>query len=113
MSSSPLPAWMTTAAKEARARFQGAGMALTLGGEPTYVPIDPQGPEWTVAADGPTKLPLARALARELQRTSLPGSLCFFCPGKHYPGETNPRWACGCSANGTSAPWCPGPGPAR
>lgn len=33
MSSAPLPAWMTTAAKEARARFQLAGMALTLGGD--------------------------------------------------------------------------------
>ena len=110
MSNSPLPAWMGTAAREARARFQGAGMALTLGGEPTYVPLDPQGPEWSVAADGPTKLPLARALAAELQRSSLPGSLCFFCPGKHYPGETNPRWALRLLCQRDLSPLVPWPG---
>ena len=93
MNSPNLPDWMLSAGREARARFQRAGMALTLGGEPTYVPLEPEGAEWSVAADGPSKLPLAQALARQLQSAVLPHSLNFYCPGKHYPGETNPRWA--------------------
>ncbi|MGA0021056.1 MAG: transglutaminase family protein, partial [Vulcanococcus sp.] len=62
-------------------------------GEPTLVPIDPQGPEWSVAADGPTKLRYARQLAAELQRRAWPGSTLLYCPGKQYDGEVNPRWA--------------------
>ena len=84
---------MLTAGQEARKRFQSAAMELTLGGEPTYVPLEPKGAEWSVAADGPSKLSYARALAKQLESDVLPGSICFFCPGKHYPGETNPRWA--------------------
>ena len=75
------------------ARLAAAGIALTMGGEPTLVPIDPQGPEWSVAADGPTKLGVARALAAELQRIAWPGSTLIYCPGKRYDGEVNPRWA--------------------
>ena len=75
------------------ARLEAAGIALTMGGEPTLVPIDPQGAEWSVAADGPTKLNYARALAAELQRIAWPGSTLIYCPGKRYDGEVNPRWA--------------------
>jgi len=74
-------------------RLQHAGVTLTMGGEPTLVPDDPQGAEWTVAADGPTKLRYARALAAELQRIAWPGSTLLYCPGKRYDGEVNPRWA--------------------
>jgi uncharacterized protein (DUF2126 family) len=74
-------------------RLRGAGIRLTLGGEPTVVPFEPNGAEWSVAADGPTKLPLARAMARELQRSAWPGSTLLYCPGKRYEGEVNPRWA--------------------
>ncbi|MFM2158238.1 MAG: hypothetical protein RLZZ124_712, partial [Cyanobacteriota bacterium] len=81
----------TAAALEERLR--AAGIALTMGGEPTLVPDDPQGAEWTVAADGPTKLRFARALATELQRVAWPGSTLIYCPGKRYDGEVNPRWA--------------------
>ncbi|MEY2749767.1 MAG: hypothetical protein RLZZ168_1783 [Cyanobacteriota bacterium] len=89
---SPSTSSHTTAA-ELEQRLQRAGIALTMGGEPTLVPIDPQGAEWSVAADGPTKLRVARALAAELQRRAWPGSLLLFCPGKRYDGEVNPRWA--------------------
>ena len=75
------------------ARLDAAGIALTMGGEPTLVPDDPQGAEWSVAADGPTKLRYARALAAELQRIAWPGSTLIYCPGKRYDGEVNPRWA--------------------
>ncbi|MEN9540442.1 MAG: hypothetical protein RLZZ459_533 [Cyanobacteriota bacterium] len=74
-------------------RLQAAGIALTMGGEPTLVPLNPEGAEWSVAADGPTKLGYARALAAELQRLAWPGSTLIYCPGKRYEGEVNPRWA--------------------
>ncbi|MEY3750828.1 MAG: hypothetical protein RLZZ186_1247 [Cyanobacteriota bacterium] len=80
-------------ASAVEARLERAGIQLTMGGEPTLVPIDPQGAEWSVAADGPTKLRYARLLAAELQRRAWPGSTLFYCPGKQYDGEVNPRWA--------------------
>ena len=87
------PAWMGRVAGEVDRRLGAAGIRLTLGGEPTYVPLEPSGAEWSVAADGPTKLPMARAMARELQRAAWPGSTLLYCPGKRYEGEVNPRWA--------------------
>ena len=92
-STSPTTAWMGRVAGEVDRRLGAAGIRLTLGGEPTYVPLEPIGAEWSVAADGPTKLPMARAMARELQRTAWPGSTLLYCPGKRYEGEVNPRWA--------------------
>ena len=74
------------------ARLRQARIQLTMGGEPTVVPISPEGAEWNVAADGPTKLGYARALAAELQHRVWPGSTLIFCPGKRYDGEVNPRW---------------------
>ena len=81
----------TPAAVEARLR--AAGIELTLGGEPTYVPLCPEGAEWSVAADGPTKLGYAQALAAELQRRIWPEATLLFCTGKRFEGEVNPRWA--------------------
>ena len=69
------------------------GVVLTLGAEPTCVPLEPLGPEWSVSATGPTKLIHARNLARALVEQSMPGALTVFAPGKTYPGEVNPRWA--------------------
>jgi uncharacterized protein (DUF2126 family) len=56
------------------ARLAAAEVQLTLGGEPTYVPNKPEGAEWAFAADGPTKLGYARALAAQLQQRAWPGS---------------------------------------
>lgn len=78
--------------REVSARLRKHGIKLTLGGEPTYVPDDPAGPEWSVTAVGPTKLDYAYALADALIDKSLPGAVAFFSPGKSYPGEVNPRW---------------------
>jgi len=80
-------------AAEVERRLLQAGVALTFGGEPTYVPNQPEGAEWSVAADGPTKLAYAKALARELEQRVWPGSTLIYCPGKRYDGEVNPRWA--------------------
>lgn len=87
------PGWMAATAVEAEYRLQAAGLHLTLGGEPTYVPLKPEGAEWSVTADGPTKLAYAHGLAAEIQRRTWPGSTLMYCPGKRYDGEVNPRWA--------------------
>ncbi len=84
---------MEPAARAAEARLIKAGIQLTLGGEPTFVPLEPEGAEWSVTADGPTKLPIARRLGQELQLGAWPGSTMLYCPGKRYDGEVNPRWA--------------------
>lgn len=69
------------------------GVRLTLGGEPTFVPVEPVGAEWHHAAVGPTKLGYARKVAEHLLAGPLGGGVAFFAPGKSYPGELNPRWA--------------------
>jgi uncharacterized protein (DUF2126 family) len=57
------------------------------------VPLQPEGSEWSITALGPTKLRYAYALASALQEEDLPHAVDFYCPGKAYPGELNPRWA--------------------
>ncbi len=89
---SSVPPGFLRTAEEIDRRLQSAGIHLTLGGEPTYVPVQPDGPEWSVAADGPTKLTFARALAREVRGRVWPGATLMLCPGKRYDGEVNPRW---------------------
>lgn len=81
------------AATAAEPRLRQAGIALTLEGEPTYVPLRPEGAEWSVAADGPSKRGYAKALAAELQRRVWPQATLLFCSGKRDEGEVNPRWA--------------------
>ena len=83
----------TVVAAKIEASLAASKVQLTLGGEPTYVPIQPDGPEWYITALGPTKLRYAYALADALIAQSLPGAVIFFSPGKFYPGEGNPRWA--------------------
>jgi uncharacterized protein (DUF2126 family)/transglutaminase-like putative cysteine protease len=68
-------------------------VALTMGGEPTYVPECPEGPEWNVAAVGPTKIGYAYQFANTIVETVLPGAIILYTPGKLYPGEIDPRWA--------------------
>ncbi|MDD5199375.1 MAG: transglutaminase family protein [Terrimicrobiaceae bacterium] len=82
-----------SAARWADAIFAKEGIRLTLGGEPTYVPENPEGAEWSFSAVGPTKLSYARRMADELLKTRMAGGVVFFSPGKQYPGEVNPRWA--------------------
>jgi uncharacterized protein (DUF2126 family) len=94
---------MEKAASRAEAIFKAHGVRLTIGGEPTFVPIDPSGAEWTYAAVGPTKLGYARKVAENL-KAEMPGSATFFCPGKSYPGEVNPRWALRILANRDGTP---------
>ncbi len=65
---------------------------LTIGGEPTFVPLQPEGDEWGPNALGPTKLIYARKMARSLVEQYHPGALISLHSGKHYPGEPIPRW---------------------
>ena len=68
-------------------------ITLTMGGEPTFIPKDPEGPEWIFAADGPTKLKYANAFAKQVMETAAPEAMILYAPGKLYPGEVNPRWS--------------------
>jgi len=84
--------------------FLRRGAAMTLGGEPTFVPVDPEGPEWSYSAVGPTKLAYAQKMAAHLLQSHLRGGVDFFTPGKSYPGEVNPRWAIRLLANRDGTP---------
>ena len=96
--------WMDQAASRAEAIFRKHGAQLTLGGEPTFVPINPEGAEWNYAAVGPTKLGYAWKVAENLLQNRMAGSAVFFCPGKSYPGEVNPRWVVRIIANRDGMP---------
>jgi uncharacterized protein (DUF2126 family)/transglutaminase-like putative cysteine protease len=80
-------------AEQVEQTFKKQDVLVTMGGEPTYVPENPEGPEWNFAAVGPTKLHYAYAFARAVDKELWPGSLLLYSPGKLYPGEVNPRWA--------------------
>lgn len=84
---------LDTIADAAASRLEKLGVKLTMGGEPSYVPVNPEGSEWNVGALGPTKLHYAYALASALLKKTLPNAFVMYSPGKQYPGEPNPRWA--------------------
>ncbi|MBF0108608.1 MAG: transglutaminase family protein [Magnetococcales bacterium] len=73
------------------------GIALSMGGEPTFVSIDDMdGAEWTIAADGAHKRDRAQDLLQRLRNRFAPGGVLHFGQGKWYPGEELPRWRYGC-----------------
>jgi uncharacterized protein (DUF2126 family)/transglutaminase-like putative cysteine protease len=77
-------------------RLRDAGLALTMGGEPTFVSRDDMvSPQWTVAADGPEKRVAANRLAAALADRYAAGGLVQRSQGKWYPGEPLPRWQIG------------------
>jgi uncharacterized protein (DUF2126 family) len=78
--------------KRADALLKKAGIILTQGGEPTFIPENPLGPEWNMEALGQEKLTLAWQLCRALEKSLLPGAVILRSNGKHYPGEPIPRW---------------------
>ena len=79
--------------RDVEAALGRSGLLLTMGGEPTFVPLQPAGAEWSTSALGPTKLGFARRLARQLVQDAFPGAAVLETSGKQYPGEPLPRWA--------------------
>ncbi|UAW99849.1 transglutaminase family protein [Halopseudomonas nanhaiensis] len=79
------------------AQLNALDVRLTMGGEPTFVSIDDMdAPEWTIAAQGPTKRGLSEKLLKRLRPHYAPRSLIHYQQGKWYPGEPLPRWALAC-----------------
>lgn len=69
------------------------GVALTMGGEPTFVSAaGTASPQWSSAADGAEKRELAAKLTTRLRRRWAGGGLVHHGQGKWYPGELLPRW---------------------
>lgn len=81
-------------AAEVEAFLSSERIALTMGGEPTFITPQPDTPEWTTAAMGEEKLGYARRMTAELIREVYPGALAMQVFGKWYPGEPLPRWNC-------------------
>jgi uncharacterized protein (DUF2126 family) len=79
-------------AERVEGKLEDLGLSLTMGGEPTFIPIEPEGPEWHNAAMGPEKLGYARRVSARLLRELYPGGLVMQVFGKQYPGEPLPRW---------------------
>jgi uncharacterized protein (DUF2126 family) len=102
-----IPKALASVADKVDATFAEHGVKLTLGGEPTYIPVDPTGPEWSVTALGPTKLRYAYALTDALIAQSIPNAVAIYSPGKFYPGEVNPRWAINLVWNRDGTPLVP------
>ncbi len=81
-------------ANQVETYLDSENIALTMGGEPTFIPAQPDTPEWTTAAMGEEKLGYARCMTAELIREVYPGALAMQVFGKWYPGEPLPRWNC-------------------
>ena len=86
---------LLAAGDRADAQLVGAGLELTVGGEPTYVVRGDEqaAAEWTGGALGPTKWTRGRELAGRLRDRLAPGGVILHRTGKQYPGESLPRWA--------------------
>jgi uncharacterized protein (DUF2126 family) len=81
-------------ADRADAALAGAGLTLTAGGEPTFNSrLEPDLPEWNGGALGASKWARGLTLAQELRERLAPGGVLLHRTGKHYPGESLPRWA--------------------
>ncbi|MDR3402638.1 MAG: transglutaminase family protein [Chthoniobacter sp.] len=102
-----IPKALARVADQVEATFAQQNVRLTLGGEPTYLPNDPVGLEWSVTALGPTKLRYGYALADALIAQTLPRAVAIYSPGKYYPGEVNPRWAINLVWNRDDTPLVP------
>ena len=95
----------------ADAALTAAGLDVWIGGEPTFTARERQDqPEWQGGALGPDKWTRGRKLAGELRDRLAPGGVILHRMGKHYPGESLPRWALDVIARRGSGPG-PGPGP--
>jgi uncharacterized protein (DUF2126 family)/transglutaminase-like putative cysteine protease len=88
--------------------LQNAGVELTVGGEPTFTAREGvDAVEWQGGALGADKWQKGRALADELRDRLAPAGAVLYRMGKHYPGESMPRWALDIIARRDGAPLWP------
>ncbi|MDB4957809.1 MAG: hypothetical protein JWO36_5378 [Myxococcales bacterium] len=93
---------------EADASLVRAGLDVTVGGEPTFTARDNVGKEeWQGGAIGPDKWRRGQALAALLRDRLTPGGVVLHRMGKHYPGESLPRWALDVVGRADGAPLWP------
>lgn len=82
------------AGRRCDARLAQLGLRMTMGGEPTFnAREDVDAPEWNAAALGPSKWRHGLRLIAELRERLMPTGVVVQRMGKHYPGESLPRWA--------------------
>ncbi len=96
--SSPFPEPVYRAVLEgvdqADAALASAGLSLTTGGEPTFNSREsPEAAEWNGAALGPSKWTQGLRFCTEIRSRLMPGAALVIGQGKHYPGESLPRWS--------------------
>jgi uncharacterized protein (DUF2126 family) len=93
---------LLAAGERADAALATAGLEVWIGGEPTFTAragqarADAAGAaadEWEGGALGADKWARGRALAAQLRDRLAPGAAVLHRMGKHYPGESLPRWA--------------------
>jgi len=85
---------LQVAGDRADAALTTAGLEVWIGGEPTFTARDgQQADEWQGGALGDDKWRRGRALAEVLRDRLAPGGVVLHRMGKHYPGESLPRWA--------------------
>ncbi|MEL6547933.1 MAG: transglutaminase family protein, partial [Myxococcota bacterium] len=85
---------MQRAARQTDAMLGASGILLTSGGEPTFNSrIHPNAPEWNGEALGDSKWQQGLELTDALRDRLCPGAAVLLRQGKHYPGESLPRWA--------------------
>ncbi|MGE0547767.1 MAG: transglutaminase family protein [Kofleriaceae bacterium] len=85
---------LLAASDRADASLAAAGLEVWIGGEPTFTARDGQSrPEWQTGALGDDKWQRGRQLAAQLRDRLAPGGFVLHRMGKHYPGESLPRWA--------------------
>ena len=85
---------LTTAGDRTDAALVAAQLEVWIGGEPTFVAREGQTKEeWQGEAIGADKWRRGRTLADQLRDRLVPGGIVLYRQGKHYPGESLPRWA--------------------
>ena len=85
---------LLAAGRRTDAKLDALGLALTMGGEPTFnARDDVDAPEWNGDALGPSKWRAGLKLTHELRERLFPGGARMQRMGKFYPGESMPRWA--------------------
>ena len=85
---------LVAAGDRADAVLSAAQLSAWIGGEPTFTAREhQQEEEWQGGALGEDKWRRGRALAATLRDRLASGGVVLHRMGKHYPGESRPRWA--------------------